>query len=144
MALESFMRELGQSGQNSRHADTSTSRKLYTLASYMVARRAPSAPLTARGVVLRDDATEGTREPVALRRRFEALLATPLRAHQLRPDNAALSDVDGLESIKHFKNRSFKPDLNQVTKTKCSRLGLHYLFEFSYNKVLIFCFNWTF
>lgn len=52
-------------------------------------------PLTVGGVESSDRAeTAGTRGPAALRRRFDALLATPLRAHHLLSDNAALSHIE--------------------------------------------------
>lgn len=41
---------------------------------------------------------ENARSPNALRRRFDALRATLLRAHSIPPDNAALSSVELISS----------------------------------------------
>ncbi|CAH2238757.1 jg11639 [Pararge aegeria aegeria] len=60
-----------------------------------VVHRAPTVPLAVGGVESSDRAVDSknARGPAALRRRFDALLATPLRAHSPRRDNAALSHV---------------------------------------------------
>lgn len=62
------------------------------------ARSLQRADLAAGGVVRNDRAgtaaAADTRGPVALRRRFDALRATPMRAQSTRQDNAALSNVE--------------------------------------------------